>query len=50
MRKQFTTTINESIQKDFRMACVKNDFKMNVVLEVLMEMYSNGEIKIEKSK
>jgi hypothetical protein len=46
-RKPFTTTIDEDIQKDFKISCVENEVKMNDVLEAFMKAYSNGEFKVE---
>lgn len=46
MRKTFTTTIEETIQKDFKLACVQNEVKMNDILETLMKRYVSGEIKV----
>lgn len=46
-RKPFTTTIDEEIQKDFKISCVENEVKMNDVLEAFMKAYSNGEFKVE---
>lgn len=46
-RKTFTTTIEESIQKDFRIACVKNEVKMNDVIEAFMKSYVDGEFALE---
>ena len=48
MRKQFTTTIEESTQNRFKEVCSENDTTMNDVLEALMESYINGELKVEK--
>jgi len=50
LRKTFTTTIDDTIQKDFKIACIKNDANMNDVLEELMKRYSSGELKVEISK
>jgi len=50
LRKTFTTTIDDTIQKDFKIACIKNDVNMNDVLEEIMKLYSNGELKVEVSK
>lgn len=47
-RKQFTTTIEENIQKDFKEKCSINGDKMNDVLEAFMESYTNGNFYIEK--
>ncbi len=46
-RKTFTTTIEEDVQKNFKLQCVKNEIKMNDVLEAFMKAYSEGEFKIE---
>lgn len=46
-RKTFTTTIDEKIQKDFKIECTKNDVKMNDILEGFMKAYINGEIDVE---
>lgn len=48
MRKQFTTTIEESIQNKFRDTCSSNEVSMNVVLEALMDAYIKGQLQIEK--
>ncbi|SDZ19036.1 hypothetical protein [Tindallia californiensis] len=47
-RKQFTTTIDEDIQKQFKEACSKNNVKMNDVLEAFMQGYIEGNFQIEK--
>lgn len=47
-RKTFATTIYPSISKKFKIYCMTNDQAMNEVLEKLMEMYSNGEIKLNE--
>ncbi|QEK12709.1 hypothetical protein FQB35_10400 [Crassaminicella thermophila] len=47
-RKQFTTTIDEDIQKQFKEACAKNNVKMNDVLEAFMQGYIEGNFEIEK--
>lgn len=47
-RKQFTTTIDEDIQKAFKEQCVIYNDKMNDVLEAFMESYINGEFQVEK--
>ncbi len=47
-KKQFTTTIDESIQKSFREKCLLNNYKMNDILEALMDSYSKDEFLIEK--
>lgn len=48
MRKSFTTTIEESIQQDFKQSCASNDIGMNDVLEALMKFYIDGKLKIER--
>lgn len=47
MKKPFATNIEESIQKDFKIACVKSYIPMNIVLERFMLAYSQGRFKIE---
>lgn len=47
-RKQFTTTIDENIQKKFKERCAEENDKMNDVLEAFMESYIDGEFTIEK--
>lgn len=47
-RKQFTTTIEENIQKNFKNKCSANGDKMNDVLEAFMESYINGDFEIQK--
>ena len=47
-RKTFATTIDADIMKEFKVACVKNEAKMNDVLEALMNAYTSGEIKISQ--
>ena len=46
-RKSFTTTIEENIQKDFKEKCLKNNDKMNDVLETFMQSYVNGEFVLQ---
>ncbi|WP_181952785.1 hypothetical protein [Clostridium butyricum] len=47
MRKSFTTTIEENIQKNFKLSCVQNDVNMNDILEDLMKRYTSGDIKVD---
>lgn len=47
MRKTFTTTIDEDIQKDFKSKCKENGDKMNDVLEAFMKGYINNEFALE---
>lgn len=47
MRKTFTTTIEEDVQKVFKAACVQHNAKMNDVLEAFMKSYSNGEFIVQ---
>lgn len=46
-RKQFTTTIEEDLQNDFKAACAKEGMPMNNVLETFMRAYVNGKFKME---
>ena len=50
MRKTFTTTIEEELQKEFKLACVKNDINMNNVLENFMKRYVLGKLDVEPIK
>jgi hypothetical protein len=46
-RKRFTTTIEEDILYEFKVACVKSKLDMNEVLEILMQAYSDGMINLK---
>jgi predicted transcriptional regulator len=46
-RKTFTTTIDELLQKDFKITCVQNNKKMNDALESFMNAYVKGELLID---
>lgn len=46
-RKQFTTTIEEDLQNDFKAACAKEGMPMNNRLETFMRAYVNGKFKME---
>ena len=48
MRKTFATPIDESIQNEFRLKCKQEGYKMNEVVEILMNGYISGQIQIEK--
>ncbi len=47
-RKQFTTTIEEDLQKIFKKKCMENNDKMNDVLEAFMESYNKGDFKVKR--
>ena len=47
MRRTFTTTIEENIQKDFKAKCKENGDKMNDVLEAVMKEYINNKFELE---
>lgn len=47
-RKRFMTTIDENILQEFKVACVKNKLDMNEVLEILMELYSDGILNLKE--
>lgn len=49
MRKSFTTTIEETIQNDFKVKCKENNDKMNDILEAFMRAYINGDVKLEQT-
>lgn len=46
-RKTFTTTIDETTQKEFKIACINNENKMNDVIEAFMNDYIAGKYKLE---
>lgn len=48
MRKPFSTSIEEMVQKEFKRNCIlsKPELPMNVVLEILMDGYNKGKFKI----
>ena len=46
-RKQFSTSIDKDIAKNFKVKCVENDVNMNDVLEEFMKAYVAGTIKIK---
>jgi hypothetical protein len=47
MRKAFTTSIEESIQNNFKSICAKNGLPMNTVIELFMKAYSENRFKLE---
>lgn len=47
-RKTFTTTIEENIQKEFKLACSRENLDMNDVLETFMKDFSDGKYYLEK--
>jgi len=47
VRKSFTTTIDDDIQKKFKEKCSENSDKMNDVLEAFMKAYINNEFELE---
>lgn len=48
MRKPFSTSIEETVQKEFKRNCLLSEpeLPMNVVLEILMDGYNKGKFKI----
>lgn len=48
MRKAFNTSIEESVQKEFKRNCKLSEpeLPMNVVLEILMDGYNKGKFKV----
>lgn len=48
MRKPFNTSIEETVQKEFKRncKCSEPELPMNVVLEILMDGYNKGKFKI----
>ena len=47
-RVRFTTTIDENILYEFKVACVKNKLGMNDALEILMSAYSDGVLNLKE--
>ncbi|MBQ2396824.1 MAG: hypothetical protein II304_07330 [Bacteroidales bacterium] len=45
-RKTFTTTIDESLQNRFKAKCAEKGIKMNELLEVFMQMYSEERFEL----
>lgn len=48
MKKTFATPIDEELQNEFKIKCKQEGYKMNEVVEILMNGYINGQIQIEK--
>jgi len=46
-RKTFATTVEETLQEQFKNVCKQKDIKINEALEALMQAFINGEIDIE---
>jgi len=46
-RKQFTTTIDEDLQNEFKAACAKEGMPMNNILETFMKAYVEGKFRME---
>lgn len=47
-RKTFATPIDEELQKEFKIKCKLEGYKINEVLETLMAGYVENKIRIEK--
>ena len=47
MRKAFTSSIEEAIQKDFKEKCNQSGIPQNVILEAFMKAFSNNEIEMK---
>ena len=47
-RKTFATPVDENLQDGFKAECKKQGYKMNEVIEILMDGFVNGDIQIEK--
>lgn len=48
MKKPFNTSIEETVQKEFKQRCRQSspELPMNTVLEILMDGYNKGKFKI----
>ena len=49
-KKQWSTTFDEDILKEFQLNCDDYSMKANVVLEALMKFFSEGNCKIVVDK
>lgn len=47
-RKNFATPVDENLQNAFKSECKKQGYKMNEVIEILMNGFVNGDIQIER--
>ena len=47
MRKAFTSSIEENIQKDFKDKCNQAGIPQNVILEAFMKAFANNEIETQ---
>lgn len=45
-KKQWSTTFDEDILKEFQSTCDEYGMKANVVLEALMKLFSEGNCKL----
>ena len=45
-RETFTTTIDKAVQNRFKAKCAERGLKMNDLLTVFMEMYSDGKFNL----
>ena len=50
MRKAFTSSIDEDIQKSFKEKCVESGIPQNVVLEAFMKEFSSGSLELRMTK
>ncbi len=52
MRKTFTSSIDEDIQKSFKEKCNQTGLPQNVVIEAFMKEFSSGglELKMKKNR
>lgn len=50
MRKAFTASIEESIQKDFKEKCSQSGVPQNVIIETFMKAFVNDEIQLKLVK
>lgn len=48
MRKPFNTSIEETVQKEFKRNCKLSEpeLPMNVILEILMDGFNKGKFKV----
>jgi len=48
VKRSFATPVDEEILRDFKIECAKQGFKMNEVIEILMQGFVDGEIQVMK--
>lgn len=50
MRKAFTTSIEDEVLADFKKSCSDIGIGMNVVMEIFMKSFAQGELELKLKK